>query len=83
MDLSTSEAFTPVADDDSDDELDWEEVHVPLQPTIDLPDPSSEPGPSTIQRETIEITLEARAKPKDQDLKCVSPVSPWYLEIFG
>lgn len=56
-------------DNDSDDELDWEEVHVPL--VAETPDvgPSTEPG-------TIEITLQARKKPKDLDLECVITPTP-------
>lgn len=53
-----------VAGDTSDDELDWEEVHVPEQQqqlNVHLEPELSPPPP----RQNIEITLQARPKKDD------------------
>ena len=53
-----------VAGDSSDDELDWEEVHVPeQQQQLDIP-LDLELSPPT-PRQNIEITLQARPKKDD------------------
>ena len=51
------------AGDSSDDELEWEEVHVPEQPDVPL-DLNLELSPATPQQ-NIEITLQARPKKDD------------------
>jgi hypothetical protein len=81
MTLSISDTES-VADNDTDDEFDWEEVQVPLQP-LDVVPEASETGLSTVPHKTIEIILEPRAKPKDQDLQCVIPISPRCPIVFG
>lgn len=52
--------------DSDDDELDWEEVYVPLQPPVGsvTPDTSLPVTPTTST--TIEITLESRKAKKDK-----------------
>ena len=64
-----------VVGDSSDDELDWEEVHVPVKQPEQLDIPLELELDPPAPRQNIEITLQAR--PRKDDTRCVHPILPF------
>ena len=59
-----------LADNDTDDDFDWEEVAVPeqgLQEDSGVLDLTVEEGPSNAPRQHLEITIQARPKPDEAE----------------